>query len=86
MTIDIVGERKGPEIKTAILMWPTTDTDFSTESFKAFGADRFLTTPFMEYLYDLYVPDHSKRKDIHVSPLLATTEELKGRLPEKNSP
>jgi len=74
-------ERKGPEIKTAILMWPTTNTDFTTESFKAFGADRFLTTRFMEKLYDLYVPDHTKRNDIHVSPLLATVDQLKGLPP-----
>jgi len=74
-------ERKGPEIKTAILMWPTVDTDFTTESMKAFGADRFLTIPFMVKLYDLYVPDHSKRSDIHVSPLLGTVEQLKGLPP-----
>jgi len=74
-------ERKGPEIRTAILMWPTTNTDFTTASFKAYGADRFLTIPFMEKLYDLYVPDHSKRNDIHVAPLLATVEQLKGLPP-----
>jgi len=74
-------EQKGPKIRTAILMWPTTDSDFTTESFKAFGADRFLAIPFMEYLYDLYVPDHSKRKDIHVAPLQATTDQLKGLPP-----
>lgn len=74
-------ERKSPEIKTVVLMWPTTDTDFTTESMKAFGADRFLTMPFMKQLYDLYVPDHSKRNDIHVSPLLGTTEQLKGLPP-----
>lgn len=74
-------ERKGPEIKTAILMWPTLDTDFTTESYKAYGADRFLQIPFMEYLYDLYVPDHSKRNDIHVAPLHATIDQLKGLPP-----
>jgi len=77
----IAKERKGPEIKTTILMWPTTDTDFTTGSFKSFGADRFLTTPFMNSLYDLYVPDHTKRNDIHVSPLLATVDQLKGLPP-----
>ena len=74
-------ERKGPAIKTAILMWPTTDTDFTTGSFKSFGADRFLTVPFMEKLYDLYVPDHSKRNDIYVSPLIASLDQLKGLPP-----
>ena len=74
-------ERKGPEIRTAILMWPTTNSDFTTASFKAYGADRFLTIPFMERLYDLYVPDHSKRNDIHVAPLMATAEQLKGLPP-----
>ena len=52
-------------VKTAILMWPTTNTDFTTESFKAFGAGGFLITRFMEKLYDLYVPDYSKHNDIH---------------------
>lgn len=74
-------EQHGPEIKTTILMWPTTNTDFTTESFKAFGKDRFLTIPFMEKLYDLYVPDHAKRNDIHVAPLLATAQQLKGLPP-----
>jgi acetyl esterase len=57
------------------------DTDFTTVSFKAFGTDRFLTTKFMSYLYDLYVPDHTKRNDIHVLPLLATVDQLKGLPP-----
>jgi acetyl esterase len=74
-------EKKSPEIKTTILMWPTTAIDFTTQSFKAFGKDRFLTTPFMDKLYNLYAPDLSKRNDIHISPLLATAEQLKGLPP-----
>ena len=74
-------EHNTPEIKTTILMWPTLDTDYTTSSYKTFGADRFLTTQFMEYLYNLYVPDLAKRNDIHVLPLRATLEQLKGLPP-----
>lgn len=74
-------EKQGPEIKVAIMMWPIVDASFETESYKLFGKDRFLTTPLMKWMYDMYIKDPEKRNDIHASPLQATIEQLKGLPP-----
>lgn len=71
----------GPAIKFHAMMWPIVDANFETESYKLFGKDRFLTTPMMKWMYDMYIPDPEKRKDIYASPLQASTEELKGLPP-----
>jgi acetyl esterase len=70
-------EKGGPEIKLQILMWPVVDANFETESWKLFGAQRFLTAPLMKWSYDQYAPDHQQRQEIHISPLLATIDQLK---------
>jgi acetyl esterase len=74
-------EKNGPEIKVAVMMWPIVDADFTTESYQKYGADRFLTTPLMKWMYDMYIPEPEKRKNIYASPLQATTEQLKGLPP-----
>jgi acetyl esterase/lipase len=74
-------EKGGPKIKFQILMWPIVDADFETESYKLFGEDRFLTTSLMQWMYDMYIPDPEKRKDIYASPLQASIEQLKGLPP-----
>ena len=74
-------EKGGPEIKLQILLWAIVDADFETESYKEFGERRFLTTPLMKWMYDLYIPDPEKRREIYASPLQATVEQLKGLPP-----
>lgn len=74
-------EAGGPEIKLQIMLWPIVDANFETESYKQFGADRFLTTPLMKWMYDLYTTDPVERKEIYASPLQATVEQLKGLPP-----
>lgn len=74
-------EKNGPEIKFQLLMWPVVDVDFENESYKQFGEDRFLTTNMMKWMFDMYLPDLSKRKEIYACPLQATTEQLKGLPP-----
>jgi acetyl esterase/lipase len=74
-------ENGGPEIKLQILLWAIVDADFETESYKQFGEKRFLTTPLMKWMYDMYIPDTEKRKEIYASPLQATPEQLKGLPP-----
>ena len=73
-------ENNGPKIKLQILMWPIVDSNFETGSYQKFGADRFLTTPLMKWMYDLYAPE-SQRKEIYNAPLNATVEQLKGMPP-----
>jgi acetyl esterase/lipase len=74
-------ENGGPEIKLQIMFWPIVDADFETESYQQFGRDRFLSTPLMKWMYDLYIADPAKRQDIHASPLRASLEQLKGLPP-----
>jgi acetyl esterase/lipase len=74
-------EKGGPNIKVHIMMWPVTDANFETESFKQFGENRFLTTPLMKWMWDLYTTDPKERKEIYAAPLQATVEQLKGLPP-----
>ena len=73
-------EAGGPEIKLQVLMWPVTDANFETESFKQFGEKRFLTASLMKWMHDLYTTE-PQRKEIYASPLQATVEQLKGLPP-----
>jgi acetyl esterase/lipase len=74
-------EKGGPAIKVHLMMWPVTDANFERESFKQFGEARFLTTPLMQWMWDLYTTDPNQRKEIYASPLQATVEQLKGLPP-----
>lgn len=74
-------ESGGPQIKLQILLWPIVDANFETESYKLFGQDRFLTTPLMKWMYDMYIKDPASRKAVYASPLQATVEQLQGLPP-----
>lgn len=74
-------EKGGPAIKLHIMMWPVADANFERESFKQFGEARFLTTPLMKWMWDLYTTDPNRRKEIYASPLQASVEQLKGLPP-----
>jgi acetyl esterase len=71
----------GPHIKLQIMMWPIVAANFETDSYHQFGEKRFLTTPLMKWMYDMYIADPEKRQDIYASPLQATIEQLKGLPP-----
>ena len=70
-------ENGGPKIQLHIMMWPVTDANFERDSFKQFGEKRFLTTPLMKWMWDLYTTDPEQRKEIYASPLQATVDQLK---------
>jgi acetyl esterase/lipase len=74
-------EKKGPVIKLQVLLWPVVDHDFETGSFNQFAAGRFLSKPLMIWFWDNYTTNADERNMIYASPLLATTEQLKGLPP-----
>lgn len=71
-------ERKGPEIVAQVLLYPVTDASMSSDSYAKFAEGPWLTKKAMAWFWDQYLPDVSKRADIHVSPINATIEQLKG--------
>lgn len=63
-----------------ILFWPVTNAEFTNTSYQQYGAQRFLTTPLMKWMWDQYIPA-DKRNEIYASPLKASLQELKGLPP-----
>jgi acetyl esterase len=47
-------------------------------SYNAFANGPWLTKPEMAWFWNAYLPDANARKDIHVSPLNASIEQLRG--------
>lgn len=74
-------EKNGPAIKLQVLLWPVTDANFETGSYKELGEERFLTRNMMIWFWDNYLPDKKARKEIYASPLQADLEQLKGLPP-----
>ena len=74
-------DRHGPKIACQVLLIPATDASVDTPSYHEFGTGRFLARAFMKYGWDLYAPDGKARNNPYVSPLRASSEELKGLPP-----
>ncbi|SFQ02828.1 alpha/beta hydrolase [Parafilimonas terrae] len=74
-------EKNGPAIKLQVMLWPVTDANFETGSYKELGEGRFLTRNMMIWFWDNYLPDKKARKDIYATPLNAGLEQLKGLPP-----
>lgn len=74
-------EKAGPAIKLQVMLWPVTDANFETVSYKELGEGRFLTRNMMTWFWDNYLPDKNARKEIYASPLQATLAQLKGLPP-----
>ncbi|HET6993939.1 MAG TPA: alpha/beta hydrolase [Chitinophagaceae bacterium] len=74
-------DKNGPAIKAQVMLWPVTDANFETSSYKELGEGRFLTRNMMIWFWDNYLPDKKARKEIYASPLQASLEQLKGLPP-----
>jgi acetyl esterase len=66
-------DRSGPALAAQVLVYPVTDHDFTTPSYREHGANELLLLEerSMRWFWDNYVPDVGARDDPEASPLLA---------------
>jgi len=74
-------QRGGPSFAAQLLYYPVTDAGMDTGSYQEFAEGYFLTAAGMEWFWDQYLPDKSRRGEILASPLRATAEDLAGLPP-----
>jgi len=74
-------DKKGPQIKLQVLLWPVTDANFETASYNNYATGRFLTKSMMQWFWDNYTTDPKQRKEVYASPLQAGIEQLKNLPP-----
>jgi acetyl esterase/lipase len=80
--VALMAKEKGtPQIKFQILLWPVTNANFEGASYNQFAQGHFLTKGMMKWFWDNYTPDPKQRQEIYVSPLQATTAQLRGLPP-----
>jgi acetyl esterase len=81
VTTLLAKERGGPPLAFQVLLYPVTDANFETPSYREFGAPGYwLTRETMRWFWDSYVPA-PERKEFTVSPLQASLEQLRGLPP-----
>ncbi len=74
-------EQGAPALRSQVLLWPVTDANFDTASYKQFANGHFLTRNMMVWFWDNYTRDQAARREIHASPLQASLEQLQGLPP-----
>jgi acetyl esterase len=72
-------ENGGPAIAKQVLIYPVTDADFSRPSYTEEENQTLLTTEFMSWFWDQYVPDAEQRTHPDAAPFHA--EDLSGLPP-----
>jgi len=63
------------------LYYPVTDAAMNTASYDKFASGYYLSRKSMEWFWDAYAPDQSRRSEITASPNQATAEQLRGLPP-----
>jgi len=63
------------------MYYPVTDASMSTGSYREFASGYYLYAKAMEWFWNAYLPDPSRRTAITVSPLRASLEQLSGLPP-----
>lgn len=70
-------ERRGPRIELQVLLYPTTDANFETGSYRRFAEGPWLTRAAMRWFWNAYLPDPALRTNPLAAPLNATPAQLR---------
>ncbi len=73
--------RGGPPIRFQVLLYPVTDADFDTPSYRQFAEGPWLTREGMELFWNSYAPEVEVRSAPTVAPLRASLEQLENLPP-----
>jgi acetyl esterase len=74
-------DRGGPALRSQVLLWPVTDANFETPSYRQFANGHFLSRDLMVWFWDHYTADAAARKQVYAAPLQASLAQLKGLPP-----
>jgi len=74
-------DKGGPRITFQALLWPVTDANFDTASYRELSEGYFLTRNMMIWFWDNYTQDTAQRRERYASPLQAPTDSLQGLPP-----
>jgi acetyl esterase len=70
-------DRLGPKIDMQILFCPIIGADFTTQSHLTFADGPWLTRAAMEWYWNAYLPDVTRRSEITAAPGMATVDQLR---------
>jgi len=71
-------QRRGPKIVAQVLFYPPTAADFETTSYQEWSRGPWLTKEDMQWFWNAYLPDASRRAAVTATPLNATIDDLRG--------
>ncbi|WP_435642320.1 alpha/beta hydrolase [Streptomyces sp. H49] len=74
-------QRGGVKFRRQVLLYPVTDANFDTASYRRFSENCWLTRANMKWFWDKYAPRTADRDNPLASPNKATTGQLRGLPP-----
>ncbi|ONM47091.1 alpha/beta hydrolase [Nocardia donostiensis] len=74
-------ERGDIEPKAQVLLYPVTDANFETASYRQFADGYYLTRDGMKWFWDQYTTEPAQRAEPHAAPLRASIDQLRGLPP-----
>jgi acetyl esterase len=74
-------DRGGLDLTAQVLLYPVTNADFDTPSYRQFAEGYYLTREGMQWFWDAYTTDEAQRAEKYASPLQASLDDLAGLPP-----